>query len=658
MLFLDAARETWKLGFDDFAFLERHQSPARLDLAIKLLSYRSYGRFFPYSEIDDKIVYWVGDQLLITPSKAVAPVYSIRTDLRRRQQVIGYFSIHEHTQSDLNNLQNHLSNDPRFAEMSFTNLEDAMLRWCVANSVTAPPAKWMKRAHGALRQKVEAAIFSSINTALPESSRRALLSSIAGEGTHPSLLQMRQATGATSRDTFYIMAQRVSFANELSLGMLEENKLKSEWRGEIVRRVEKLDPWEIRRMDEITQVGLYATFLASRMADFTDALVETLVNAVAKIQRSAEAKVAKAVGKQAKHIYDKDALLRDILSAALHNPERPIGDVVFDMLDRSAALSIVKNRIEKSSWAEDVFALMRGSWGTYYRPMLQTLLSTVEFSSNNQHHKPLLEALDWISLQHGSKRQFHIRRDKIIIEGVVPSKYNSAVINADGYLDRHAYELCTVISLREKLRSREIWVAGAEQYKNPDDDIPDDFEEERQTYYEELGLSEDAKAFSKRVKSELREQLAAFNTELPKNDKVKVAWTAKPKFIVTPLTADKPPKTLETLKGSIAETWPMTSLLDMVKETALDTGFLREFTTAGHYQKIDPAALNQRLLLCLYALGTNAGIKRISAATSNATYDQLLHVRRRFIDAASMRQANRQIANAIMRVRDPELWGV
>ena len=260
-------------------------------------------------------------------------------------------------------------------------------------------------------------------------------------------------------------------------------------------------------------------------------------------------------------------------------------------------------------------------------------------------------------MQHGSKQRFHVKRDAIIVNGIVPNKYRSAVVDADGYLDRHAYELCAVLTLRERLRSREIWVTGAERFKNPDDDIPDDFDTERKSYYEELGLSEDAKDFTNGIKAELEDHLIAFNDELAKNDKVHVAWTTKPKFLITPLTADRPPQTLEALKGTIAETWPMTSLLDMVKETALDTGVLREFTTAGQYQKIDQGALNQRLLLCLYALGTNAGIKRISAATSNATYDQLLHVRRRFIDAESMRQANRQIANAIMGIRDPELWG-
>lgn len=593
----------------------------------------------------------------LKPSNVVAPIYSIRTDRRRRQQIISYLSIRAVTDRDLKGLQAYLSADPNFAALAYADLEVVMLKWAADNRVSTPPAKWMQRAFETLRNKVDDALFTSLTSEIDQQARDVLLSSLAGEGHYPSLAEIRKATGSPSKETFNVMAARVAFTNTLNLHELHINRLDRGWREEVVRRVEKLDPWEIRRMGEPAQIGMYAVFLSNRTADFIDALVETLIDAVAKIQRSAETKVAKAVGRKAQQVYNKETLLRDILSAALSNPERPIGDVVFGMMKREDIARLIDDKPEKSTWAEDVFTIMRSSWASYYRPMLHTLLATVEFASGNSHHRPLLNALDWIQVQQGSKTRFHVKRDTIVLNGVVPPKYRSAVIDSRGYLDRHAYELCAVLSLREKLRSREIWVPGAEKFKNPDDDIPDDFEIERAAYYQELGLSEDAKAFTKQIKAELEEQLLAFNNELPRNEKVRVAWTSKPKFLITPLTPDKPPKMLQALKSTITETWPMTSLLDMVKETALDTGFLKEFQTAGHYHNIERGALDRRLLLCLYGLGTNAGLKRISAATSNATYDQLLHVRRRFIDSASMRQANRKIANAIMGIRDPNLWG-
>ncbi len=46
----------------------------------------------------------------------------------------------------------------------------------------------------------------------------------------------------------------------------------------------------------------------------------------------------------------------------------------------------------------------------------------------------------------------------------------------------------SVDALRDKLRCRELWVAGADKYRNPDDDLQKDFEVKREQYYEALVL--------------------------------------------------------------------------------------------------------------------------------------------------------------------------
>ncbi len=51
----------------------------------------------------------------------------------------------------------------------------------------------------------------------------------------------------------------------------------------------------------------------------------------------------------------------------------------------------------------------------------------------------------------------------------------------------------------------------------------------------------------------------------------------------------------------------------MLDETALRTGCLNAFGTAGTRSDIDPAVLFQRLLLLIYAYGTNAGIAAVAA---------------------------------------------
>lgn len=37
-------------------------------------------------------------------------------------------------------------------------------------------------------------------------------------------------------------------------------------------------------------------------------------------------------------------------------------------------------------------------------------------------------------------------------------------------------------ALRNRLRSKEIWVVDADRYRNPDDDLPQDFDANREDY--------------------------------------------------------------------------------------------------------------------------------------------------------------------------------
>jgi len=72
---------------------------------------------------------------------------------------------------------------------------------------------------------------------------------------------------------------------------------------------------------------------------------------------------------------------------------------------------------------------------------------------------------------------------------------------------------------------------------------------------------------------------------------------------------------------------------------------------------LDDDTLRQRLVLCLYGLGTNAGLKRVSAGTEDASYPELLHVRHRFIHKEALRSATALVTNAILAMRDLRIWG-
>jgi hypothetical protein len=308
-----------------------------------------------------------------------------------------------------------------------------------------------------------------------------------------------------------------------------------------------------------------------------------------------------------------------------------------------------------------VHAVLRSSYARHYRRMLPAVLTTLEFRSNNARHRPVLEALDWLKRFRDDGRRVIRPEDKIPIDGVVPAKWRDLVMEKDGAggfrINRINYEICVLTALRERLRCKEIWVVGADRYRNPDEDLPQDFDERRADYYRDLGRSQDAQVFVAGLKSEMTAALQRLNAEIPHNPKVRLLWRGKNRISITPFDPLPAPAVLEAVKAELERRWPMTDLIDVLTETALRTGFLSEFSTSGDRVILDPDTLRRRLILCLYGLGTNAGLKRVSAGTEDVSYADLLHVRRLFVYKEALRSATRIATNAIMAARDPRIWG-
>ena len=51
------------------------------------------------------------------------------------------------------------------------------------------------------------------------------------------------------------------------------------------------------------------------------------------------------------------------------------------------------------------------------------------------------------------------------------------------------------------------------------------------------------------------------------------------------------------------------------------------------------------------------GLKRVASGSSDVSYDERLHIRRRYIDPASLKAACAQVANATLAIRNPGVWG-
>lgn len=287
----------------------------------------------------------------------------------------------------------------------------------------------------------------------------------------------------------------------------------------------------------------------------------------------------------------------------------------------------------------------------------------MEFGCHNTACQPVMRALALLARYTGvdGKTRFFADTDTVPIDGVVPRAWREAVVDDRGRVERIPYELCVLVALRDALRRREIYVLGGHRWRDPDEDLPGDFDTTREVHYAAIRQPTDPTAFITALRERMTAALAGLDAALVEGTAGGVAITARrgePWISVPRLAALPEPGNLAAVKDEVIRRWGTLDLLDVLKDAEFLTEFSTEFTSVASREVIDRDTLRRRLLLCLFALGTNMGIKAIVATGEHSeTEAALRHVRRHFITRDNLRRAIARLASATFAARDPNWWG-
>ncbi len=430
------------------------------------------------------------------------------------------------------------------------------------------------------------------------------------------------------------------------------------------RRVFTEAPYELRRHPEAARLTWLAAFVHLHSRTLTDDLIDLLIETIHHIGARAEHRVDRELLDDLKRVAGKHNLLFEVAGAALEKPDGIVRDVVFPVVGEQTLRDLVKEaKATGPTYRTTLRTVIRNSYKGHYRRMVPQILQRLEFRSNNEHHRPVLSALDLLKRYADSKLQTFPADEVVPIDDIVRGLWREAVVEKDAKgrqrINRITYEICVLDALREKLRCKEIWVVGADRYRNPDDDLPADFEARRIPYYQALKLPLEADRFIADLQAEMREALQALDAGMPANGLVRISRKRKKDgwITVTPFDPQPEPANLISLKAEIVATWPMTNLLDMLKETDLRLNFTDVLKSTTAYETLDRSVLRPRLLLGLNGIGTNAGFQRMAGLRSGTTARDLAYVRRRYITVDALRQAIATVTNGTLHARDPRIWG-
>jgi len=688
---------TWDLSPADRLIVEAKRWGSRLRFAVMLLFYRARGRFpRDAAEVDKDAVADLAHRLgMPAPGSraALLPTSDDRTLKRQRAEIRALLGFREATIADAEDLGIWLRDTvaPRTRDMGELAAE-AEAR-CRALRVEPPSPDRVARIVRAAVRAHDERRYAAVHARLsPETRARldALLQAGSpqtagdtGNETDPErqaapLIHLRSGPGRASVASLRDELARLDLVRRLCL----MDGLFADWTPAELeacrQRVAVEAPYELRRHPEATRYAWLAAYAHLRGRTVTDTLVDLLIEVVHHVEprgspdigARAESRVEKELLEDLKRVGGKQAILYRIADVAVQRPDGTVREVLYPAVGEQTFKDLVREaKATGPTYRTTLRATIRSSYRGHYRRAVLDLLAALDFRSNNDAHRPVIQALDLVRRYAKTRLQAYPVDEDVPMEGVVRPLWRDAVADRDPRgrerVNRITYEICALEALRDQLRCKEVWVAGADRYRNPDDDVPADFAARRDEHYAALDLPRDAGAFIARLQDEMRTALSRFDAGLPRNADVRITGKGGGWIRLTPLQPKPPPVNveprgspdIEALKAAVAAEWPMTSLLDMVKEADLRLGFTDRLRSPTAYEALDRSVLRPRLLLCLNGLGTNAGLKRMASVQHGASYRDLLYVRRRYIETEQLREAIAEVTNATLRVRDPLIWG-
>jgi len=619
--------EHWTLDVEDRALLGNKTGATRLGFAVLLKFFRREGRFPQYkNEVPALVVTYLSTQVGVDASAYMQYAWQGRTIEYHRAQIREALGFRESSVADGEQMQQRLIIEVLPQEHQDERLREQAYAWFRRRHLEAPTPDRLTRLIRSAAHTFEQQFYEATLARLPEASQAALEALLLTEIATPELRtadgekedgmagqegQALNAPQGRSMQTDITLHQlrmdpgRVGLATMLEemakLRRIRELNLPDDLFPGIARKVLAVyrnrasveEPSRLRAHSTAKRLTYLSALCFLRAQEITDALVDLLIHIVHKIDVRAEKRVEQEYLNEFKRVGNKEGILYQIAEAAVAHPDEPVREVVFPVASEKLLREVIKEYKAKSpAFRKQVHLIMRASYSHHYRRMVPELLEILDFRSNNELYRPVIRALQLVKDYVRSPRQYYPDHEIIPIKEVVAPKWREFVVEQDddgtSRVNRLNYEVCTLQALREKVRVREIWIEGANRYRDPDEDLPTDFSQKRATYYEALHQPTEADVFIEKLKEEMRKALRSLDGAMPRiRDKVRLLPNRKKKPIsITPLAPQPEPRNLLSLKQEVGSRWPNTALLDMLKETALRTGFPDVLTSVASRERL------------------------------------------------------------------------
>ena len=434
---------------------------------------------------------------------------------------------------------------------------------------------------------------------------------------------------------------KLEFLRGMDAHTLDLSVLPAERRRFLATMGRRLTAQALQRREPERRYPILLTLLAQSATEVLDEVVQLFDQAISARESKAAHQMRDALAERGKAGEDRQALLDAVLAIVADPaiPDEEVGGLI-----RGEAIGWERLRAAQSSALPPLprdhghLAALDGSYG-YLRQFSPQVLDAVRFAGGTAAAE-MLEAVEILrELNATGARKVPGNAPT----GFVPARWR-------GYLDtaekagnvtayRHYWELCTLLALRDGLRTGDVFVPGSRRYADPAAYLltPGKWADHRVEFCRLVGKPADAATGLAEVEKELHTALGELEQTLAEDDG-QVRLDDAGDLVISPLSAEDVPAEAVALKAELTEMLPFAPIVSLLIEMDQRTGFLDCFTHAGGKRAHSPE-LKRNLIAVLLAHATNLGLTRMADACG-ISYDILAWTSEWYVREETLRAAN------------------